>query len=143
MEMSSRAEYKNIFNRFSVEDTCLDSDGNERNDSRYSDIICKIDTIIEKLTDDPGCSVVSDVYELFNAMTQHIIKENIFINMLDFPHANQHFENHIQIYSTVASLCFKCIQKQKIGLAELNNVRSIWVEHIGHHDRLLENYLLS
>jgi len=143
MATSSYTQYENYFNNVSVEENCLDSDGNDRNDNRYSDIICKIDTIIDKIIVNPRCSIVKDVYELFNSMTQHIIRENLFINMLDFPQATQHFDNHIQIYSTVADICCKCIQNQKVELSELNNVRRIWLEHIGHHDRLLENFLLS
>lgn len=143
MKMSSYAKFENVYSGFDVDDACLDVDRKIIQDSRYSNIICKIDSIIRRLKDNPDCSVVSDVYELFKAMTQHFIKENTFINMLDFPHASKHCENHIEIYSTVADLCFKCIIKQMVDPAELDNVRAIWVKHIGHHDRLLEKYLLS
>jgi len=141
--MSAYAKREKFYSGFDMEESCIYVDNKKIQDSRYSNIICKIDAIIDRLRDNPGCGVVSDVYDLFKTMTQHLIKENTFINMLDFPFARQHFENHSEIYSTVADLCFKCIIKQMVDPAELDNVRSIWVKHICHHDRLLEKYLLS
>ena len=109
-------------------------------DSRYRNIVGKIDEIINKLKENFEYCPVEDLRNLFVSVMQHIDKENKFMNLVGFPFSVYHCKHHMEISTLMADLCLSHEKHSDLNF-DINVIRELWMDHIHLHDRIFETFL--
>ncbi|KAB0667594.1 hypothetical protein F6V25_02550 [Oryzomonas japonica] len=122
-------------------DSRMPSRGMTVSDSRYRNIVGRLDAMSEQLLHKPDKDLGADVDRLLDTMMEHIDSENGYMRMVGFPQAVQHGLHHQFICARTAELHFRISKGQEITPEELSKVRLLWMEHIHVHDRAFEVFL--
>ena len=111
-------------------------------DSRYRSIVTQLDAMMELLIRQPDRKLTTEMDHLLDDMMHHVGSENRFMELMDYPQALEHRNNHYSIFIMTDDLSQRCAMGQKVLLEDIGNIHLLWMIHIQRHDRAFEEFLV-
>jgi hemerythrin len=110
-------------------------------DSRYRNIVNRLDAMFELLLQQPDKDLGVDFDQLLDAMMEHIGFENDYMSMVCFPGALEHHLHHKYICTKTAELRHRIGKGEVVLHEDVSYVRILWLTHIRMYDRAFEEFL--
>lgn len=142
MEAQNYHQFDRSF-KVKLHDPALSSRDMPVSDSRYRNIVGRLDAMFEQLLHQPDKDLGADFDQLLDTMMEHIGSENGYMSMVCFPQAVQHHLHHQYICTKTAELRHRISKDQVLLPEDLGYVRLLWLVHIQMYDRAFEEFLAS
>jgi hemerythrin-like metal-binding protein len=110
-------------------------------DSRYRNIINRLNAMIELISTKPGTDLTVEADQLLDAMTDHIDSENSVMAMVGYLNTVHHRMHHQFICHHTAELRHRFSTCREVLPEELTYVRQLWLAHIQMYDRAFKEFL--
>jgi len=119
----------------------LSSEDIPASDSRYRNIVSRLNALFEKILRQPDRDIGADFDRLLGTMMEHIDNENGYMRMVGFPHAVQHHLHHQFICTRTAELRHRISKGEVVLPEDLGYVRVLWLVHFQMYDQAFEKFL--
>jgi hemerythrin len=110
-------------------------------DSRYRNIINRLNAMIELISTKPGSDLTAEADQLLDAMMDHIDSENGVMEMAGYSNTVHHRSDHQLICFLTAGLRYRFSKGRDVLPEDLSYVRQLWLAHMQMYDRAFEEFL--
>ena len=124
-----------------LHDPPLPSGDKLTSDSRYRNIINRLNTMIEQVRINPGTELSVELDHLIDAMTDQIDSENSLMALAGYRNTVHHRMHHQFICFQTAELRHRFSKGQEVLPEELTYIRLLWLVHIQMYDQDFEEFL--
>jgi|GEM_PF-3030868 hemerythrin len=111
-------------------------------DSRYANLLGRIDTIINQASHNPASSLSGLVVELLDTTLNQTISEEAHMISIQYRGYIYHFQDHYRLNRATVTLRTKA-EQGLCTVLDLQTLRDQWTQHIQCFDNALERYLIE